>query len=169
MKILFLLVTASLFAAYKPLTPDYSDAKLAHKLASRHIGKTIWLLDNNTMWCPVTIQENWRSFSEWWRGDILDQPDERFLNDFNRWEKGSPIYIHSCAFRSTHAAATYRNSVDELNKCSHVLENAETGECVFVYPLLAHHLFFMLDNMADTAYQRGYNEGRACVQMWVTK
>ena len=138
---------------------NYKSAHLSHPIHVSHMGKVIWLLDDNTMWCPVKIEENWRSFSEWWRGENLDQPDKRFLIDFKAWERGSPIHIHTCAFRSSGIAQSYRNQASELNKCSHVLENAETGFCVFAYPLQIHRLFDSMEKRAKAEYKRGFEEG----------
>ncbi len=159
MKYLLLLTCANLLASYEPLTSDYKNAHLSHHIHIRHLEKTIWLLDNNTMWCPVRIEQNWRSFKEWWKGDVLDQPDERFLQDFSAWETGSPIHVHPCAFRSSGISQGYRNQVDELNKCSHVLENAETGSCVFAYPLQMHRLFDSMEKLAESEFRRGFEEG----------
>lgn len=136
---------------------DRGDTEPSRILNKYHFVDDILVLDDKTSWKLNLLSENARSFSQWWNGEEIDQPDPSFVSTMQDWSPFDEILVHHAAFENKDLLAKYKVSKREQEV--YLVENMTTNKLAYASSVAYKNLLEMLSEHAKNQRKLGYNRG----------
>ena len=124
----------------------------------------IILLEDGSFWIVKNWYYNYRSFSEWWKGIEIEQPDSQFVFNLRDWscEDLIQIYRYSGDSHMYNPHGFKGSDVQGVYEC-YVFENITQGHFAYAVSISVDQFCdlyaeYVLDEL-DEAYDDGYDDG----------
>jgi len=115
------------------------------------------ILDNQTSWKLNLLEEKYRSFSQWWNGEQIDQPDPEFVSKADEWKPFDQIVVYDIQFDNNLLFEKYH--VSTRDQLVYLVENLSTGKLVYANSVTFNNLLHALEQHATDQYYLGYSLG----------
>jgi len=126
-------------------------------LASYILTDNVLVLENKSIWKLFPIDTNQRSFTEWWNGIEIDQPDEIFIYEFRDWKISDKIEIYRAHFDDSELSEKYKAKATHCE--IYLLENKTRQKFAYAWDMPLGDLLEALNNNGWSQWQTGYSEG----------
>jgi len=136
---------------------DRGETETAYILNKYHFVDDIFVLEDKTTWRVKLLSENTRSFSQWWNGVEIDQPDLAFVSNVQDWSPFDEILVHHASFENEDLLRKYKVSKREQEVF--LLENMTTNKLAYASSVPFKNLLDMLSEHAKNQRKLGYNRG----------
>ena len=147
------LLTFSFFSSIFLLQAEPTGSSLIESKVlnmAQSISKSIFLLEDETLWEGANPPFQSQTWSEWLTGKPHTQPDNRFYFLLSEWEMPVCIRLYPIQ-KEDNSAFSY----------PYLMENVQTGHCVYVRPIQGAELFSVLMRYGQDQYDKGYMQGQA--------
>lgn len=138
---------------------DGDEMALAKLLCCYKFVDDVIVLDDKTIWQLHLFEKQGRSFSQWWRGEEIDQPDEPFISSLSDWNLFDEIAVHHSVVGDQELAEKY--GVSQREQELYLVENHTSGKVAYATEVPFKNLLNMLYEHAENERKRGYSEGYA--------
>lgn len=127
--------------------------------ASDHIlnNKDIVVLEDQTAWRLYLSTPNSRSFSQWWNGETIDQPDNEFISELNDWHTLDEIIVYRAQSNENSLFEKYK--IAKKDQQIFLIENVATKKIAYAESIPLHHLIGLYQEQFKSAYDDGWREG----------
>ena len=112
---------------------------------------------DDSVWQLFYFGENSRSFSEWWNGVKIDQPDPIFLTTMKDWASHDQVVIYEAQIDNRHLAQKYKVNKPIYN--IFMLHNKTKNKLVYARPVALKETLSAFQSHAEAEWQKGYNRG----------
>lgn len=140
---------------------DRGDCAEARVMDKYQFVDDILVLDNKSSWKLNLMSENTRTFSQWWNGEEIDQPDSAFISKASEWCPFDEIIVHHARFENTELFDKYHVSKREQEV--YLVENVTRKKLAYACEVSFKNLIGMLaehaTNQRKLGYNRGYSDG----------
>lgn len=119
----------------------------------------IVVLNDESIWTVQPLQVRVQSMWERLRGQDFTQPEVKFFGRPSEWQENSDINVYCCRWSKSGLDKIYEFDTSKLTYCTHVVENAATGECIFASPLKNTQLVLLMDANIQKVRNESYRDG----------
>lgn len=119
----------------------------------------IVVLNDESVWCVQPLQVRVASMWERLRGQDFTQPEVKFFGRPSEWQENSDINVYRCSWSKSGLDKIYEFDTSKLTYCTHIVENAATGECTFARPLKNTQLVQLMDANIQKIRNESYRDG----------
>ncbi len=146
---------------YAMKVTENSDWIKTNVLDSYHFTDDFLILENNSVWKLHLIDQNSQTWSEWWQGTEIDQPDEMFISSIKDWKNNDRIRIHQAELDNLDIHQKYK-VVKPLRKIF-FLENKSRGKAAYASSVSLKDFIEISQEEAEkkikSAYSQGHSDG----------
>ncbi|MBS0629155.1 MAG: hypothetical protein JSS30_02890 [Verrucomicrobia bacterium] len=126
-------------------------------LASYTFLDDVVTLEDKSIWKLHLVGKNSASFSEWWNGVEIDQPDDTFVSKLSDWKSTDKIDIYHAHFEDSELNQKYR--VSKPQQEIYLLENRTRHKMAYANEMCFKDLLDGLQKHGESQHEKGYSSG----------
>lgn len=143
--------------AYAKEILDRAESSSSCALKKYRFDEDILILKDCSTWQLVLQTENSRSFSQWWNGEKIDQPDPEFITKIKDWKPFDEIVKHRFCFDYEKLFEKYR--VPKIDREVCLIENKTLQKFAYAKELSFKAFLEAFETYARKERERGYENG----------
>lgn len=150
---------------------EYAEQLISNSISSStSISKTypvlgnFLLLPDQSIWKVYLMENHEQSWSEWWNGIEVDQPDEMFVSNMDFWRSGDAIKIYHSQVDDSQLKQKY--GVKKPNYEIVLIENKTRSKIAYAGSVSFQDFFDTFLLYSREEYSRGYSDGHDDGYSW---
>lgn len=142
---------------YAKAIMDRGESSESQVMDKFHFVDDILILDDKTSWKLNLMNNNTKTFSQWWNGEKIDTPDPSFVSNISEWSVFDQVVVHVAQFENKELFDKY--SVPKRDQTAYLIENLTKEKFAYASEVSFNNLTVIFTEYASSQRKVGFNQG----------